>query len=138
MNLETLFQLSATCYSQLQSSFPAELIWWLKKTTFVSERDILGRKKHWITLNGQGSARGELFSITVNFTMGVGFARDLKLLNAPDERLSRAAAKECKTCLNTFQHTGHMMHFELHLKCFCPELVHHTRGKSLHCVFITM
>lgn len=48
--------------------------------------------------------------------MGVGFARDLKLLNAPDERFCGAAAKECKTCLSTIQHTGHMIH--IHLKRF--------------------
>lgn len=48
--------------------------------------------------------------------MAVGFARDLKLLNAPDERFSHAAAKECETCQNTFQHTSHMIHLELHLK----------------------
>lgn len=48
--------------------------------------------------------------------MDVDFARDPKLLNAPDERFSGVTAKECRTCLNTFQHTGHMMHVEL--PCF--------------------
>lgn len=94
------------------------LLRWSMRLQQLKKHDIHGQRNHCIPFNGQASAQDETYSITVDFTMAVGFARDPKLLNAPDERFAGAAAKECKTCLNTFRHNSHMIHIELHSKCF--------------------
>lgn len=52
------------------------------KKTFIFDKDIHGQRNHCIPFNGQASAEDETVSITVRFSMAVGFARDLKLLNA--------------------------------------------------------